>query len=339
MSIHHGITTVFIAVSALMTASCGKTSIPQDTAGGISFMTSVGTRAIVEDDAYLRDGGLGIYAVMLPQPDNAELFFNNVHLEYSDSEGWSYTPPQYWISGYEYCFWAIHPYMESPQSIAATSGSLSVTGYELTRENLRTDFMIGAAYRDQRQSVDLSPVPIVLGHAMASLDFRIRNGSGRTVKEINDLSFTGMKSKCDMTMTAASEEFPHGTLSVSSDSYQIQTGQSPYSDELPMVLPEGGMPDDLTTYYTLYREGAFLAVPQRVAGGGNTSRNISLSFTVVYADGSSQYCEVNLSSNTTSETEYWEAGNKYTYNITLTEERITFEVTVIDWIDDIIPLD
>ena len=52
--------------------------------------------------------------------------------------------------------------------------------------------------------------------------------------------------------------------------------------------------------------------------------------------GSGVVSGVNLGTNSTSYN--WEAGKKYVYTMTLTTERITFDVHVREWIDDEIEL-
>ena len=147
-------------------------------------------------------------------------------------------------------------------------------------------------------------------------------------------------------MSAALSSDTDGSLAVSSDSYSEiypADASSPYSasQNNPLfTVPDGGLDPDLTEsgYRDLFRDGTVFVVPQRVVKASTSSRDISMSFEVEYEDDNKRTYNVSLSSNTTSETEEWLPGKKYTYNITLTENRIIFNVVVADWIDDIVNL-
>ena len=323
----------------LMVASCRKSAaVAEMPRSGISFSTSVPSRALVDDTDALKtvctggDGqSIAIYSSTLPEPHGGEELFGNTPLWWSSGDGmWTYGDAKYWVRGYDYSFWAVYPYSETPgYSLSDDKSSLEMTGYEITAGNLRTDLMLGSARRDQTAGVDPSPVPLSLHHALAAVEFRIRNGEVLPVTALKGLFFTGMKYKCDISMSES--------LSVSSDAYidRVPSGGNLYSGAT-FDIPAGGMPPDLTEagYYGLYKDGAFMVVPQRVV-----NRGIVLTFTAEYSDGSSRGYTVDLSSNTTAETEEWQAGKKYTYNLTLTEDRIIFGVTVADWVDDIVTLE
>lgn len=333
------ITGIIIAVAA----SCGKNVLPQDTASdGIFFNTAVQTRSVIEDAEGLQQAcntsspdyqSVAILGTMYGQ-GQTRVLFDNVPLSYSaDAAGWSYSPSRYWISGYEYRFWAVYPYSEQPQyKMADDYGSVTVENYKIIGENIRTDLMLGTSYRDQRQGVDASVVPVTMQHTLAAVDFRIRNGSGLTVNSISNVRFVGMKCQCDIGIDAAA------SLSVGSDRYSSVADDSttPYTG-LDFSIPEDGMTTDLNVYYDM-TGGALVTVPQRVVTSTAITREIRLAFDVEFNNGS-QSRVVNLSENTTASTEEWEAGKRYIYNITLTSSDITFEVVVVDWIDDIVQLD
>lgn len=370
---------ILLTLIAAASASCRKTSIPQEEATvGISFNTSVRTRAAIEDITGLQhactaesSGGdgqsIGIYGVMSREnPSDIREIFSNDALSYSTTDGaWTYGLTKYWISQYEYSFWAVYPYSSQPDAGAAdpvqpcysldagkdpatglSDYSLNISGYEITSENLRTDLMLGASYRDQRSGTDPSAVPITLRHALAAVNFRIRNGAQSKVLSVGNLMFGGMKYGCDVAMSAALSSDTDGSLAVSSDSYSEiypADASSPYSasQNNPLfTVPDGGLDPDLTEsgYRDLFRDGTVFVVPQRVVKASTSSRDISMSFDVEYEDDNKRTYNVSLSSNTTSETEEWLPGKKYTYNITLTENRIIFNVVVADWIDDIVNL-
>lgn len=364
---------ILLTLIAAASASCRKTSIPQEEATvGISFNTSVRTRAAIEDITGLQhactaesSGGdgqsIGIYGVMSREnPSDIREIFSNDALSYSTTDGtWTYGLTKYWISQYEYSFWAVYPYSSQPDAGAAdpvqpcysldagkdpatglSDYSLNISGYEITSENLRTDLMLGASYRDQRSGTDPSAVPITLRHALAAVNFRIRNGSDNKIEKIGNLVFSGLKYQCDISLGALTSENADGQdiLSVSSAGYSNILSQDKGYSSLVFSIPEGGIEPNMSEYYSL-SGGAFMVVPQRVIDGGSAApRDISLTFDVWFEGGVYRSFIVNLSDNTTAGTEEWKEGMKYTYSITLTGTDIIFDVIVVDWIDDNVQL-
>lgn len=333
----------------LMVASCRKSAaVAEIPRSGISFSTSVPSRALVDDTDALKtvctgdDGqSIAIYSSTLPEPHGGEEPFGNTPLWWSSGDGmWTYGDAKYWVRGYDYSFWAVYPYSETPAySLSDDKSSLEMTGYAITAGNLRTDLMLGSARRDQTAGVDPSPVPLSLHHALAAVEFRIRNGSGIKITSIDDISFSGMKTKCDISMSAASSDDIDGLLTVNSEDYNVLKDNYFSGSGESFEIPSDGISPDITESYGL-SGGAFMAVPQRVTNaGGQVNREVILQFSVLSEGSQTPVTRtVNLSSNTTADTEQWEAGKRYTYTITLTSTDIMFEVTVIDWIDDIISL-
>ncbi len=171
-------------------------------------------------------------------------------------------------------------------------------------------------------------------------NFRIRNGSDNKIEKIENLVFSGLKYQCDISLGALTSENADGQdiLSVSSAGYSNILSQDKGYSSLVFSIPEGGIEPNMSEYYSL-SGGAFMVVPQRVIDGGSAApRDISLTFNVCFEGGVYRSFIVNLSDNTTSGTEEWKEGMKYTYSITLTGTDIIFDVIVVDWIDDNVQL-
>ena len=194
--------------------------------------------------------------------------------------------------------------------------------------------------RSPSGGTDPSAVPITLRHALAAVNFRIRNGSDNKIEKIENLVFSGLKYQCDISLGALTSENADGQniLSVSSAGYSNILSQDKGYSSLVFSIPEGGIEPNMSEYYSL-SGGAFMVVPQRVIDGGSAApRDISLTFDVWFEGGVYRSFIVNLSDNTTAGTEEWKEGMKYTYSITLTGTDIIFDVIVVDWIDDNVQL-
>ena len=100
------------------------------------------------------------------------------------------------------------------------------------------------------------------------------------------------------------------------------------------TLPNNGLPVNLNVKHPLYDVGAILVLPQTIY-----KTDVTLHLEYVKA-GDAEYAVRNielgwLAGNVPTE---WKAGEKYEYNLTITDNTITTEVLVVDWIDHYVDL-
>jgi hypothetical protein len=99
-------------------------------------------------------------------------------------------------------------------------------------------------------------------------------------------------------------------------------------------LPNGGLSVNLNVKHSLYDNGAILVLPQTIY---KTAVTLHLEY---IKQGDAEYAIRNielgwLQGKVPTE---WKPGEKYEYNLTITDNTITNEVRVIDWIDHYVGL-
>ena len=309
-------------LAATVAAACSKGTEHIAGREAIEFRSEVASRAIVEDEEGMREGGIGVFgAVVCRGGTSTETIFDNEHLTYTAGRGWHYAEPsRYWISGAKYVFTGIYPYAaEAYYAFDAQTGVLTVADYESGGERMDEDLMYAVHARDLAQTTNREAVPLAMHHACAAVEFRIINGSGSTVTAIEDIALTGLQH--------------NGTLAVQSDgtaTWTLADERVAENDTATFggtfAMPEGGFEDDIRNPLPLYDKGTITVLPQVLRG-----QAVKLTFRI---NGTTTARTANLS-NTTDK---WEAGKRYVYTMALTNDTIAFDVTVIEWIEDEIDL-
>lgn len=314
---------VFKVLATLLVATiCGACNQTTYNDGAIRFRTAPDdiARAGIESNTDLQtacsSGGeaVGVVGtVTTPQSGNVEIF-SNERIYFSGGR-WTYDNPRYWVWESLHEFMAIYPHSNA-YTYDSAAGTLVWNDIELGTEN-NMDVMWAVASRDLAENNDsTSPVTLNLHHAFALLEFRFVNASSSAVSRIDNISLEGVLYKGDFGFTKEGTS----TLTVDAD----VAGAGVYEGELTAT----NIPVDLSTSHNLFDNvGTLVVMPQEVY-----KKNILLNMQI----GSGVVSGVNLGTNSTSYN--WEAGKKYVYTMTLTTERITFDVHVRGWIDDEIEL-
>ena len=319
---------IFIAAILLASvASCDsndhKASLPE-----IEFRSHVEQNrgGLVESEADIRDRGISLMGSVV-SGGVRHLLIDHAHLAYDAVNGWNYGTPCYWVRGGKYHFMAIYPYDDSDYDYDMTDGSVTYIGYNAGTKRLNTDFLYSVATRDLSNlnvEPDYSAVELPFKHACSAVEFRLRNSSNAKVVAITDVALTNICAVGDFHLSA------NGTATWIIDTENRVTDHDTFGGVC--TLPAGGLPVNTAYYHSLYDSQTLTMLPQRVWKSGITLRfNVRL-------EGSSTVFphEVDLG-NITSVTD-WSAGKRYIYSLTLTDETITFDATVIDWIEDFIEL-
>lgn len=298
---------ILLTLIAAASASCRKTSIPQEEATvGISFNASVENnqtglqaKSIVEDVDGMES--FTIWGWYSPQDVNSTVF-DRVRVD-NDGGLWSYGEPRYWLRGRTYDFFAVYPdagtLEQSGAGVACTEdGAVTVRDFDA---RFGHDLMTAC-------SLDMSgdnprPVPLDFSHMLTCVSFYVQRGS---LWEADDI----------VTLEAASLSpvSVKGTLG-----YDAVSGQASWSDtaaegftmDSPVELASGSGGE-----YIFRREGngSLFLLPQDIG---------AVRISVTYS--SRKYAEqMRSASLTTTTIVRWEAGRRYTYTLTLQPDMIVF---------------
>lgn len=305
-----------ISVFSILFSACKKT--PKEDVG-IGFNTDVATKAMVTGVSVLQNdaSGLSVYGMREPVSGTAVMVFDNSQLVYSSGE-WTYGTVKYWIPDNTYYFISLYPYSLSDYtfssgSITASFDYTSTLPADLTNQK---DVMYAYHTRNFVSGGDGSAVPLDMAHACASVTFRIRNVSNTSVA-VSNIYLDGL--------------YDNGTCTVGSSISWAQTGSVVSgSSTYPGVTNLTAIAVSASTYHNMFSD-KILVVPQDVIS------SIKLYFTVTPDDSTPAYSRTAQLSLATAVTK-WEAGKNYTYSVAITEDRIVFEVEVLDWVDDNVSL-
>ena len=319
--------TLTILAVAFATVCC---TTPEPTEGvttpqQISFASQVGNRSMIEDIEDLREAEIKLYGTYTLGGRTVRLF-DAEHLYYdAELPGWDYATPQYWISGALYRFCAVCPYV-APSSFSDEDGMVTIGNYESTTG--APDLLYAAKKRDLAEGDDFSTVPLNFRHACAAVQFNIVNASNATLTNVRNIRLVGLHNKGHFHFNAESMAY----WSLDESTVSPSATSQPFGGAC--TLPSGGLPVNLNVRHPLYDAGALLVLPQTIY---KTSVMLHLEY---IKSGDSEYAVRNielgwLGGQTPTE---WKAGEKYEYTLTITDNTITTEVKVVDWVNHYVDL-
>ena len=319
-----------IVTSILLLAvgiSCHRGS-EEPAAPAISFRSHVDQNrgGLVESEADIRERGISLMGSVVSGGVRT-LLLDHAHLAYNAVKGWDYGETRYWIRGGKYHFIAIYPYDDSDYDYDMSDGSVECVGYNAGVKHLNTDFLYAVATRDLSNfnvEPDYSTVELPFKHACAAVEFRLRNSSNATVVAVTDVALINICAEGNFHLSA------NGTATWNIDSEKRVTDHNTFGGVC--TLPTGGLPVNTSYFHSIYDSKALTMLPQRIWKSGTTLRfNIRV-------EGSSTVFPHEIDLGNIASTTEWVAGKKYIYNFTLTDETITFDVSVVDWVEDFIEL-
>ena len=143
------ILTLFAAV-ALVGCHNEPTPVAPDTPRAIAF-DNVTTRAGLSD---LQTDGFGVWAVINNTTVQNFMLMDNQHVEYDETDGWYYSPMQYWIDNTKFNFTATYPYDSNASYFSYNTekyifyfhGATAGRKYELAKLNPKVGFEIDGKY-------------------------------------------------------------------------------------------------------------------------------------------------------------------------------------------------
>lgn len=309
---------------ALLLAACQNHRI-EDEREAISFRSpTTKSRTVIGGDTDLQnactpahDGGgeaIGIMGTVFNDHNDYTLLFDNEALTYNTY--WSYSPVRYWIRGALHNFLAIYPRQESGvYTFDRENGILLWNDITLSTEN-NIDVMYAAAERDlSLPEATTDPVQLKFQHAFALLEFRFVNASDSNVSSVTNISLYNLYHKGKFGFNKYGES-----------GFELM-GERAAVDTYVGRCDATNIPVDISKHYNLFANvGAVVVMPQAVYKQG-----VMLRLKV-----GSTTSDVNLGDFSTAYE--WEAGKKYVYTLTRTSSDITFDVRVVDWVEDFIEL-
>ena len=332
---------LLVAVVMLSSACNGDES---NDLGAISFGTSTDlvSRAAIYSNGELQEAclnkaqSIGIYgtATTSQTPTPVEVFSNDA-LYYDGSE-WTYDNLRYWAYGAKYDFAAIFPRSTS-YTYNSSTGDLSWKNITLSSSN-NMDLMYATAQRDLSVSADTStPVTLPLKHAFALVEFWFVNASDSSVASVTNVALTNVCNQGEFSLSK------NGTAKLTVNSTKNSTA---YTGNLATT----NIPVNVAKQYNLFgnlgsTSGEVYDSDQNVTRVGSGSV-VVMPQLLLGANPVKLQMKVSTQSSTSAVTlgvsggiEEWKAGEKYVYVLTLTSTKITFEVRVLNWIDDEIELE
>lgn len=314
----------FLAIALVMMAAigCGKESIssrPQK----IGFDSQI-SRALIDSPEALCSQQIRLFGSYTFDGSSAPVFDGERLYYDSQIAAWDYNNTQYWIMGAYYHFSAVCPY-----SVACTytdSGEVVIPSYSSYTEG--SDILYAHQVRDLSVAEDYSAVPLHFYHACSAVKFSIVNGSSSVLTDVRNIRLVGLHNRGEFRVGV------DGTASWTLDSSTVPAVSEEHPFAGVCTLPSGGLPVNISVDYSLYDTGAVVVLPQSIYKRGVT---LHLEYKKV---GDSAYAvrdiELGMLGGTTP-TE-WKAGEVYKYKLNITDNTITAEVTVVDWIDNFVDL-
>lgn len=310
-------------MAVLVLSGCDD-SKPTDGLHKISFATHQ-SRTIVEDNEDLQQYNLRLFGTYTLDGRTARVF-DSERLYYDNSlPGWSYDNTKYWVINAMYRFYAVCPY-DAPATLSDEENKVMVGTYKGCTGG--ADLLYASAERNLEGNSDYSTVPLHFRHACAAVRFNLTNASSQVLKEVRNIRLVGLYNlgKFTFDSTGAVAWELNSTL-VEDDEYD-----KPYGGIC--TLPEGGLPVNLDIKHPLYDERVLMVLPQSVY---KTPITLHLEY---IKEGDAEYAvrsiELGWLGGTTP-TE-WKSGEMYDYNLTITDNTITAEVVVVDWVDNFVDL-
>ncbi len=314
----------FLAIALVVMAAigCGKESIssrPQK----IGFDSQI-SRALIDSPEALCSQQIRLFGSYTFDGSGAPVFDGERLYYDSQIEAWDYNNTQYWIMGAYYHFSAVCPY-----SVACTytdGGEVVIPSYSSYTEG--SDILYAHQVRDLSVAEDYSAVPLHFHHACSAVKFSIVNGSSSVLTDVRNIRLVGLHNRGEFRIGA------DGTAAWTLDSSTVPAVSEEHPFAGVCTLPSGGLPVNISVDYSLYDTGAVVVLPQSIYKSGVT---LHLEYKKV---GDSAYAvrdiELGMLGGTTP-TE-WKAGEVYKYKLNITDNTITAEVTVVDWIDNFVDL-
>lgn len=362
---------LFLSILTLA-AGCTETVVIEDTSAeasgtGIPILFSSDTQAMPESKSQFEPDNINTVGNSIMVYDihttdtGSDMYIDGAEATY-DGTDWKYDPVKYWTHTGTHSFTA-YSYYNSTDKVQApdatynrTDESIVIPGYTITAAN-QFDFMYAYETRSMNEQNPYRPVELDMQHLFAAVQFNVvntayingQNNDG--VRNIRFISFSlgGIHDTGSATVTP--DASPTITLGGSSPSSLFSRSRT--ADE--NVILEHNQAYNV--YSSLnngsqngadkYGEDGFILIwPHTIADFSGATATLTYQMeTWHYNWQTGGYWEwdnpVSVKFNLASKGDVnnWRAGRKYIYNINIHDNRISFSVKVVPWIEDEIILD
>lgn len=292
---------------------------------------TVGARALLDGTAISQNGNqLKVYD-RYTQDNNTVTYMSGTVVTY-DGSAWTYSPLKYWTAEGTHSFLA---YLHKAGNVECgvtegypslkyigTEHELNVTGWTIGTDN-QFDFLYARHERSMTEADPHRVVEFQMSHLLCAVQFNIVNlydvNQGIS---ISDFQLSGLHNNQWATIPVQ----PDGTVTYreSTDATQatlrrMGTTAVAYNEAFNAFAGVG----------TVGTDGYLLMWPH----DAEQYQDLTISF---QQDEKEEVKSVSLSSGSTT---HWEAGQKYTYNLYIKDDRINLQVTVHPWLTDDVDLD
>lgn len=290
---------------------------------------TVGTRALLDGTAISQNGNqLKVYD-HYTQNGNTVTYMSGTVVE-CDGSAWTYSPLKYWTAEGTHSFLA---YLHKAGNVEcgvtedypslkydAYNHVLNVTGWTIGTDN-QFDFLYARHKRSMTEADPHRVVEFQMNHLLCAVQFNIVN-----LYDVNrEISISGFQlSGLHNNQWATIPGQPDGAVTYAEEGSATQatlsgaaTATVDYNQAFNAFAGVGSVDDD----------GYLLMWPHNA----EQYQYLTISF---WQD--RVWKTVSLSSGSTT---HWEAGQKYTYNLYIKDDRINLQVTVHPWLTDDVDLD
>lgn len=302
-----------VIVSAFYMTGCIKSeSLDHNTEEVVCFSAGANSRAAIDGTTFEDGSQFSVWGWRKLTDGGTESVnvFDKTSVTNS-TDGWTYDGVRYWIPGWTYDFYAVHPVFPDggPLASVASDGTISVTDFDCSKTGAQAiDLMTARNTGITYNGGDTPPAPVDLkfGHELAKLNFVVK--SENTIATITGFKVYGVDYKGKLSKNS--------TTATWTDQVPCTEIDTPFSitQELDLNNTDGwerNVFGDLLLIPDNDLTGAYLKIEYMYPG--ETTVRIS---------------EVGLK---TVQTPTWEAGKNYKYSLTIEGGSLSINVTVIDW--------
>lgn len=304
--------TIFIT-HLLILSGCVKEKVINETdKQKINFSAEeTSSRAVIGNEGFPVGSVFSVFGYMTKETQTASVFEDKADVTLGSDGKWTYDGVRYWIPGWTYDFYAVHPVFPAggPTANVTPDGTISVTDFDCSKTGAQAiDLMTARNTGITYNGGDTPPAPVDLkfGHELAKLNFVVK--SENTIATITGFKVYGVDYKGKLSKNS--------TTATWTDQVPCTEIDTPFSitQELDLNNTDGwerNVFGDLLLIPDNDLTGAYLKIEYMYPG--ETTVRIS---------------EVGLK---TVQTPTWEAGKNYKYSLTIEGGSLSINVTVIDW--------
>lgn len=301
-----------VIVSAFYMTGCIKSeSLDHNTEEVVCFSAGANSRAAIDGTTFEDGSQFSVWGwrKLIDGGTESVNVFDKTSVTNS-TDGWTYDGVRYWVPGWTYDFYAVHPVFpaDGPVASVASDGTISVTNFDCSKTgseaiDLMTAQKNGITYTGDTPS---SPVDLKFSHELAKVSFVVVTESGAAFINSNKAYLQGVLYKGDY----SNKNVPIWTNTAAVTDANVYTNTQ---------LIEASVRET-------YLLSEMLLIPQKIGGVGG--QNAVLNIEYHYGNENSTHSKsINL-----TEIE-WEAGKSYKYTLTIESDgRIHFaSPTVVPW--------